>query len=222
MGGMKFDSPLFDSVRIKPNKGKKQAPPKPRVCEWEGCERRGEFKAPKGRGRENEFHYFCREHVHAYNKNYNYFSGMDDDAMRAYQKSDMTGHRPTWAWGHNADADTIAKTRGHRPTASGRPRNPWAAERNDPFEFFAGQSGPRAGGKTAGAKTANRPVGNAAAKSFSVLGLEIDADAATIKTRFKELVKRNHPDLNGGNRAGEDRLREVIRAYNTLKSSGFC
>ena len=43
-----------------------------------------------------------------------------------------------------------------------------------------------------------------------------------IKSRFKELVKRHHPDANGGDRASEDKLREIIEAYNYLKSAGYC
>jgi DnaJ-class molecular chaperone len=39
--------------------------------------------------------------------------------------------------------------------------------------------------------------------------------------RFKELVKRHHPDANGGDRSTEDRLVAVIQSYNYLKSVGF-
>ena len=42
------------------------------------------------------------------------------------------------------------------------------------------------------------------------------------KARFKELVKRHHPDANGGDRSSEERLVEVIQAYNYLKSAKFC
>ena len=48
------------------------------------------------------------------------------------------------------------------------------------------------------------------------------AKRADIKSRFKVLVKRHHPDANGGDRGSEERLREVIHAYNYLKSAGFC
>ena len=67
-----------------------------------------------------------------------------------------------------------------------------------------------------------RPVRNAERKAFDTLGLEIDAEAAEIKARFKELVKRHHPDANGGDRSTEDRLVAVIQAYNYLKSAKFC
>ena len=67
-----------------------------------------------------------------------------------------------------------------------------------------------------------RKILNAQRRALDVLGLEADAKRADIKARFKVLVKRHHPDANGGDRASEDRLREIIQAYNYLKSAGFC
>ena len=46
-------------------------------------------------------------------------------------------------------------------------------------------------------------------------------DQQELVKRFKALVKRHHPDANGGDRSSEDRLREIIQAYNYLKSIGF-
>jgi DnaJ-class molecular chaperone len=59
-------------------------------------------------------------------------------------------------------------------------------------------------------------------RALDTLGLELDASRADIKTRFKQLVKRHHPDANGGDRTSEDRLREIIQAYNYLKAAGYC
>ena len=67
-----------------------------------------------------------------------------------------------------------------------------------------------------------RPVRNAERKALHALGLETDANATDIKAKFKVLVKRHHPDANGGDRSCEDRLREIIQAYNYLKSVGYC
>jgi DnaJ-class molecular chaperone len=64
-------------------------------------------------------------------------------------------------------------------------------------------------------------VRNAERKALDILGLEAGASAQEVKTRFKALVKRHHPDANGGDRSSEDRLREIIQAYNYLKSIGF-
>lgn len=223
---MKSDSPLFDSIRIKPRGGAakaKKAEPEVRSCDWEGCENKADHRAPKGRDREGEFFWFCLPHVQAYNKSYNYFSGMTDEDLSKYQTASMTGHRPTWQTGQNAQggkADPVRRRAGPKPTASGKPRRPWADDAGvDPFSLFG-----KAGDSTAAerAKRHQKQIGNAARKSFNTLGLDTDSDANTIKTRFKALVKRNHPDLNGGDRASEDRLRDVIQAYNTLKASGFC
>jgi len=62
---------------------------------------------------------------------------------------------------------------------------------------------------------------NAERKALDTLGLDADASAQEVKTRFKALVKRHHPDANGGDRSSEERLREIIQAYNYLKSIGF-
>ena len=58
-------------------------------------------------------------------------------------------------------------------------------------------------------------------KSLSALGLAEGADKDEIKTRFKALVKRHHPDANGGDRGSEEKLREIIQAYNYLKQVGL-
>ena len=53
------------------------------------------------------------------------------------------------------------------------------------------------------------------------LDLETSADGTKIRGRYTELVRRLHPDANGGDRAGEGRLQKVIRAYQTLRKAGM-
>jgi DnaJ-domain-containing protein 1 len=86
----------------------------------------------------------------------------------------------------------------------------------DPFSLFAEQAA-RASGATE-----QRTVRNVERKALGTLGLEVTATSAEIKARFKELVKRHHPDANQGDKSTEDILREIIQAYNYLKSAGFC
>ena len=59
-------------------------------------------------------------------------------------------------------------------------------------------------------------------KALHSLGLEEGAGPSEVKSRYKALVKRLHPDANGGSRETEDKLREVIQAYDYLCSSGYC
>jgi DnaJ-class molecular chaperone len=51
--------------------------------------------------------------------------------------------------------------------------------------------------------------------------LGVTATREEIKARFKELVKQHHPDANGGDTRSEDKLREIIQAYNYLKQAGM-
>ncbi len=71
-------------------------------------------------------------------------------------------------------------------------------------------------------KNRKPPVGKMARKCLSDLHLEPGASKDEIKAQFKLLVKRHHPDANGGDTGSEDRLREIIQAYNYLKQAGLC
>lgn len=210
---MKLDSPLFDRIRVKRDREQISAQRAAPACEWAGCDRPGTHRAPKGRGREGEYWRYCLDHVREYNANYNYFAGLNDDAVTAYQRDAVTGHRPTWRMGMN----TAHRANGAPSSARFGASTGFAW--HDPFGFFD-RADPA--GKTHREIPEGRTVRNAERKAFEELGLEIDATAAEIKARFKELVKRHHPDSHGGDRSFEDRLRAVIQAYNYLKSAGFC
>lgn len=206
---MKFDSPIFDRIRLKPNRERKLKETCP-ACDWTGCEQPATHRAPKGRDREGEYWSYCLDHVREYNSSYNYFAGMKDEAVQEYQKDALTGHRPTWKMGQNGGEKS--RRNGNNPGFTGQS---W----NDPFRIF--------GGGTASFQQENeapegRMIRNAERKAFDTLGLDIDATAEALKARYKELVKRHHPDANGGDRSSEDRLRSVIQAYNYLKAQGFC
>lgn len=196
---MKFDSPLFDGIRVKPSKDRRPKTGGP-GCEWHGCKDKATHRAPKGRSRENEHWRFCLNHVREYNQSYNFFAGMNDAAVMAYQKDALTGHRPTWKMG----------------TGKGTVR-PDVGSANDTFGLFT--EGLRAEQKQRA--EAVRPIRNAERKALDTLGLDIGATTVEVKAKFKELVKRHHPDANGGDRTTEDRLVEIIQAYNYLKSVGF-
>jgi len=198
---MKFDSPLFDGIRVKPSKDRRRKTGGP-TCEWVGCTEAATHRAPKGRGREKEYWRYCLNHVREFNQSYNYFAGMSDDAVMAYQKDSLTGHRPTWKMGSGKGA--------------AGPDAHTFAQQADPFGLF-GDDAKREQQKRA----ETRVIRNAERKALDTLGLDIDATAVEVKTRFKELVKRHHPDSNGGDRSTEDKLVEIIQSYNYLKSVGF-
>jgi DnaJ-class molecular chaperone len=57
---------------------------------------------------------------------------------------------------------------------------------------------------------------------LNALSLPEDATPAEVKSKYKSLVKRLHPDANNGSRANEAALNAVIKAYDTLRATGFC
>ena len=192
---MKIDSNIFDRIRVKPTKDRRAKSDAP-GCEWMGCKEKATHRAPKGRGSDKEHWRFCLDHVREYNQSYNFFAGMSDAAVMAYQKDAITGHRPTWKMG----------------TGKGKMR-PDFSNIGDPFGLLG--EGFRTEKK---ARVETRSVRNAERKALDTLGLESGASKVQVKSRFKLLVKRHHPDANGGDRSTEDRLIEIIKAYNYLKT----
>ncbi len=199
---MNIKSKYFDAIRVKPEKDLTRKDDSPR-CAWQGCDNPGSHPAPRGRNHEGEYYRFCMRHVREYNKSYNYFSGMNDAELKQYQEAAITGHRPTWEMAN-----------GKGEPGRGKGTNPKNV--SDPFEVTGGaNTGPNKESK-------RRIVRKVEHKSLVALNLDETATAAEIKVRYKQLVKRHHPDANGGDRASEDKLREIIQAYNYLKTAGFC
>jgi hypothetical protein len=209
---MKFDSKIFDRIRIRPDAQAEAQDGEPR-CEWSGCDQTATHPAPKGRGQERDYWHFCIDHVRLYNKSYNYFAGMKDDAIADYLKDSVTGHRPTSPIGVNARAWTRPPGGPEEPAREGPHDGPTGA-----FAFFTRR---RFRAEPAEDKP-RRKLRNLERRSLEVLDLNEDADPTEIKARFKDLVKRHHPDMNGGDRSTETRLQQIIEAYQYLKTAGFC
>jgi len=210
---MKLDSKYFDRIRVKPDRDRTRAEG-PR-CEWAGCDKNATHPAPKGRGHDGEYHQFCFDHVRQYNASYNYFKDMRENEFVDYQREALHGHRPTWKVGQNTWSH---HTRQRTRAARGRGGFNANSDFFDPHEIFG-----EGGGADAGARPGyKREIRNAERKALEEMGLDENVTPEALKAQFKLLVKRHHPDTNGGNRDGEDKLRAVINAYNYLKSAGYC
>ena len=172
-----------------------------RLCDHPDCRDTGEFRAPKSRDDLRTYFWFCLLHVREYNRKWNYFQGMSQAEIEAYQHSSNTWHRPTWAIG--------------------------GSERKEPFRFgelqdelglFATAQAQRAGGA---APPVEPEVRGPIRTALATLELTSMASASEVKLRYKELAKRFHPDLNGGDTADEDRLKDINAAYSYLNAAGY-
>ncbi len=211
---MKLDSKYFDSIRVAPRREREE---RERVvrgrlpdCQWKGCHEKAEHKAPKGRGKDGEYFHFCLDHVRRYNASYNYFDGMSDGEVATFIKDAVTGHRPTWRVAANGFAPGVNQ-------AAAAERIGPKARIRDPHGVFSRKG---ADGASKGFKP-RRQLRPLEKKAFQKLDLRPEADKDEIKSRFKALVKLHHPDANGGDRASEEKLREIIQAYNYLKQVGL-
>lgn len=204
---MKLDSKYFDSVRVRRDEAKAAADTSP-VCQWKGCTNPGQHRAPRRRGVEGQYYLFCLDHIREFNASYNYFDGWSNEEVAAFQKESVIGHRPTWKTGANAWAHG---TRHHMESADA-PRG----RVNDPHDFFAWRAG-----KPSGSEDKGRALKPLERKALETLNLEVTATREMIKARFKEQVKLHHPDLHGGDTRSEEKLREIIQAYNYLKQAGL-
>lgn len=193
----------FD-IRINPDK------PRPKVvgkrCAKPGCAATAEVYVPKTRNDMSDRQWLCREHLREHNQGWNYFAGMSDQEIERFCLDSITGHRPTWPLGKRA---------ANRADEKERTRSAWSYRFEDGFAVF----------EDAAEATAPPPHKTRLTKgqldALAVLNLEESATLHDIKARYKELVKRFHPDANGGDRGTEERLRQVIRAYGHLRATGL-
>ena len=65
------------------------------ICDWNNCLEDGFYKAPLEKDNSKKYRMLCLKHVKEFNKNWNYFEGMDDDQIYEFIKSDMIWHKPT-------------------------------------------------------------------------------------------------------------------------------
>ncbi|HYD88687.1 MAG TPA: J domain-containing protein [Vitreimonas sp.] len=198
--------PKFVDIRVKkPDAARLDREPGERSCDQIGCKRVGAHRAPKSRDRQGEYWHFCTEHAAAYNKRWNYFAGMTDSEFADYQAKEETGHRPTWTFRSGRLDRYSSAMRGFR-----------AGRVGDPFSMF-GTEGEPANGPV----RQRRRLTRLQSLALEAMSLEENATAPDIRTRYAELVKRWHPDSNGGDRSAEEQLQRVIKAYQTLKAGGL-
>lgn len=177
-----------------------------RQCEAPGCRDAGEFRAPGSRPSgfdgPGEWRWFCLQHVREFNAGYDWFAGMSAEEILAAQ-SPVSGWR------------TESPGFSQRVHGDGVPR--WA-DFDDPLEAIAARArGIRTRAEREGKAAASGRFSREQVQALEVMGLGSDIDRARLRRRYSELVRRYHPDRNGGDRRHEERLGRVVEAYQLLR-----
>jgi len=160
-------------------------------CAWNDCKDEGLYRAPRSREALKEYSWFCLDHIRQYNASWNYLAGMTDDQVENDVRHDTVWQRPTWPLG-------------------GKGAYRFDSSRiDDGFGHF--NDAPPG----AGAGRARTPEDRA----LIVLDLSPPIDANIVKSRYKALVKRHHPDANGGDKSAEEKFKQISEAYRTIMAS---
>ena len=137
--------------------------------------------------------------MRAYNRAWDFCAGMTPDEIEAMIRKDIVGDRPTWPLGW-----------------AGGPRDESTIKINDPFGVFEEDLQAEAARRANAKPTAPK---SEADQAMEALGLEAPLTWGTLRKRYRELVKKFHPDANGGDTAAEEKLKLINQAYATLKNA---
>ena len=190
-------------IRIKPDapsRPSRAAKAVPRPCAVAGCAEAGDCRVPKSRENLSDYLWLCTVHARAHNESWDFFKGMDNGDIQKFREDAILGHRPTWPMG---------KRTARMRTGQG------------PLHFHDGYAVMGGDDNNPQVRRPERHLTRLQSIAMDTLQLEHNATLIEIKARYKELVKRFHPDANGGDRGAEERLKQVIKAYGVLRASGI-
>ena len=169
-----------------------------RKCEHPGCEEPGQYRAPKSPDHLDEYLWFCKDHVREYNLKWNFFNGTTEEEMEAQMEKDRVWERET------------------KPFKKSEEQRAWARLGVDDPHQVLGDNATQNRGKGTGSTRRLPPTER---KALDILEARDHWTKTEIRKQYKSLVKDLHPDMNGGNRDDEDRLQEVVWAWDQIKES---
>ena len=164
-----------------------------RVCEHEGCEEQGQYRAPKSRDSRDDFYWFCKTHVREYNQKWNFFDGQTEAEIEAQMSSDKG---PT------------------RPFRKSVEERAWARLGIEDAHQVLGGNATQNPGRSMG-----RKLPPTEKRALEILDARDDMAKSDIRKSYKKLIKVLHPDMNGGDRSQEEQLGEVVWAWDQIKDS---
>lgn len=179
-----------------------------RECAHPRCSEPGEYRAPGGRGHgfdgPGEWRWLCLEHVREFNAGYDWFEGMSAEEVFAAQS-------PASGW--RTESPSFCPTAG----VDGMPR--WS-DFDDPLDAISARaSGIKSRARREAEMAMDGRFSREEAEALETMGLGLDTDRKGLRRRYSELVRRYHPDRNGGDRQYETRLNRVVEAYQTLRKA---
>jgi hypothetical protein len=177
----------------RPSRARAYAPdpaaPGNQPCAHPGCTGEGLYRAPKSRQEVRSYQWLCLDHVRQFNAAWDFYKGMSPGEIEAHLRDDTHWQRPTWPLGQNGAVNADGSLFGENLVSAARQKKP-----------------------------AQNGVPPTLLQPLSDFGLDWPVTLAQVKTRYKELAKLHHPDANGGDKAAEERLKNINLAYAALRA----
>ena len=175
-----------------------------RTCEVDGCSEEAKYRAPKSPKDLENFHWFCLKHVKEYNTRWNYFKNHSQEEFEKEVNLSKTWERKTKPFG--------AKSSVNRTHSDGNSRLRFGIE--DPFSFIDS-----VGNRENNLLGAKKRLNHSEQKALSILGATDAMTKDEIRKLYKILIKDLHPDTNDGKRDDEERMTEVVWAWDQIRNS---
>lgn len=164
-------------------------PVKLRGCDCPGCGLPGDYRAPKNRDQLDQYYWFCLEHVRDYNKQWDYFAGMSIHDIESHVRKASVWERPTWPMGGTKAREDQIRDEVMR-------------------EFFSDSD-------TVPPPTQAMP--KVERDALLLLELTPPVNFVGIKAQYRIMVKKHHPDANGGSTESEEKFKNINQAFTLLK-----
>ncbi len=173
-----------------------------KTCDYPGCGRPGQFRAPKSPDLLDEYFWFCKDHIREYNLKWNFFNGTTDEEFQKFLEKDRLWGRETKPFSRRDDG------------------NAWARMGvDDPMEILGEKATMNRG--SAPANGATRKLPPTERRAIEILDARDTMAKTEIRKIYKGLIKVLHPDMNGGDRSQEQQLQEVVWAWDQIKDSRY-
>ncbi|MGL4414761.1 DnaJ domain-containing protein [Roseinatronobacter monicus] len=171
-----------------------------RQCEHPGCTEDGKYRCPRSPDLLTEYLWFCKDHAREYNLKWNYFEGQTEAEMMDEMERDRV-------WGRTS-----------KPLGRDDERLAWQRLGiEDPHQVLGDKATQNPGKESRMGGTRKLPATER--KALEILDARDSWSRTDIRKQYKSLVKDLHPDRNAGARADEDRLQEVVWAWDQIKDS---
>ena len=171
-------------------------------CDFPNCRLDGLYKAPKGPKQLRDYYFFCLQHVREYNRSWNFNEGLNEEELEQMIRRSTTWDRPSWPFG--------ARKASFSSPLNNEIRDVFGLFRNDDIKYKKSY-------ESRGSHSVYTKLDSQQLNALSVMELELPIELEKLKSKYKDLVKLNHPDRNGGDKESEERLKIINEAYTTLQ-----